>query len=99
MCIFGHGEAKYEGTVEEKNHLFLDLVRYPAFVPLHAFDLSIKLFSHRGALVCRVHHDDHALCTVIVLFFFDLLGFSASEASAFALDRASAGIRIYRKND
>ena len=99
MCIFGHGEAKYEGTVEEKNHLFLDLVRNLAIVPLYPPDLSFELFSHRGALVCRVHHDDHALCTVIVLFFFDLLGFSASEASAFALDCASAGIRIYRKND
>ena len=99
MCIFGHGEAKYEGTVKEKNHLFLDLVRYPAFVPLHAFDLSIKLFAHRGALVRRVHYDDHALCAVIVLFFFDLLGFSASEESAFTLNRASARIWIYQEND
>ena len=99
MCIFGHGEAKYEGTVEEKNHLFLDLVRYPAFMPLHAFDLSIELFAHRGALVRWFHHDDHALCSVIMLYLIDLLGFSASEACAFALDCASAGIRIYRKND
>ncbi len=99
MCIFGHGEAKYKGTVEEKNYLFLDLVRYPAFVPLHAFDLSIKLLAHYRALVRWFHHDDHALCSVIVFYFFDLLGFSASEASAFALDCASARIRIYRENN
>ncbi|MEY3631542.1 MAG: hypothetical protein RL408_1096 [Bacteroidota bacterium] len=68
-------------------------------MPLHAFDLSIKLFSHRRALVCRLYHDDHAIRAIIVLLLVDLLGFSASEASAFTLDRPVARLWIYREND
>lgn len=67
-------------------------------MPIYAPDLSFKLFSHRRALGCRLYNDDHALRTIIVLFLLDLLAFSASEASAFALDRAYAGLRIYRQN-
>lgn len=99
MCIFEHGKAQFEGTPTEKNHLFPDLVRNLAIMPLYPTDLSFKLFAHRWALVRGVHHDDHAVCAIVVLFFFDLLDFSASEASAFALDRASAGIWIYRQID
>ena len=82
MCIFGYGETQHKGTPKEKNHLFPDLVRNLAIMPLYPTDLSFKLFAHRWALVRGVHHDDHALCAVAVLFFFDLLDFSASEASA-----------------
>jgi hypothetical protein len=64
---------------------------------IHAANLSFELFPNRGALVSRVYHDDHALCAVIVPNFSDLLGFSASEASAFALDCACAGLWIYRE--
>ena len=65
-------------------------------MPVYPADLSFKLFAHRGALGCRLYYDDDALRTVIVLYLLDLLDFSASEASAFALNRVSAGIWIYR---
>jgi hypothetical protein len=99
MCIFGYGKAQFESTSEEKNHLFPDLVRNLAIVPLYPTDLSFELFAHCRTLVRRVHHDDDAVRAVIVFDFLDLLDFSASEASAFALDRASAGIWIYWEND
>lgn len=67
-------------------------------MPLHAFDLPIKLLSYRGALVRRVHHDDHALRAIIVLLLINLLDFSASEASAFAFDRPITWVWIYREN-
>ena len=67
-------------------------------MPLHAFDLSIKLFSHRRALVRRIYYDDHALRAIIVLLFVSLLDFSASEASAFTLVRPVAWLWIYREN-
>ena len=99
MCIFEHGKAQFEGTPTEKNHLFPDLVRNLAIVPVHAFDLPFKLFFNCRTLVCWLYHDDDALCAVVVSYFLDLLDFSASEASAFAPNRASAGIWIYREND
>ena len=67
-------------------------------MPLHAFNLPIKLFPYRRALVRRVYHDDHALRAIIVLLLINLLDFSASEASAFALDRPVAWLWIYREN-
>ena len=97
MCIFGYGETQHKGTPTEKNHLFPDLVGNVAIVPIHAFDLPFELFAHRRTLVCRVYHDDDALCPIAVSFFIDILDISASEASAFTLDCTSARIRIYRK--
>ena len=67
-------------------------------MPVHAIDLPFELFPDRRTLVCWLYHDDDALCPVVVSYLLDLLGFSASEASAFALDRASPGIWIYREN-
>lgn len=99
MCIFGNGKAQCESTPAEKNLIVPYLVRNLAIVPIHATNLSFKLFPHRRALVRRLYYDDHALRPVIVLYLLDLLGFSASEASAFAPDCASARLWIYRQND
>lgn len=65
-------------------------------MPLYVANLSFELFACRRTLVCWVHYDDDALCPVIMPYIPDLLGFSASEASAFALDRVSARLWIYR---
>lgn len=99
MCIFGNGKAQCESTPAEKNLIVPYLVRNLAIVPIHATNLSFKLFPHRRALVRRLYHDDHAIRAVVVLYLLDLLGLSASEASAFAPDCASARLWIYRQND
>jgi len=96
MCIFGYGETQHKGTPKEKNSLFPDLVRNVAIVPVHAIDLPFELFPDRRTLVCWLYHDDDALCTAVMPHFPDLLGFSASEASAFTLDRVSARLWFYR---
>ena len=44
-------------------------------MPLYPTDLSFKLFAHRGALVRRVHHDDHAVRAVAMPNFTHLLDF------------------------
>lgn len=96
MCIFGYGETQHKGTPKEKNSLFPDLVRNVAIMPVHAIDLPFELFPDRRTLVCWLYHDDDALCTAVMPHFPDLLGFSASEASAFTLDRVSARLWFYR---
>lgn len=96
MCIFGYGETQHKGTPKEKNYLFPDLVRNVAIVPVHAIDLPFELFPDRRTLVCWLYHDDDALCTAVMPYLLDLLGFSASEASAFTLDRVSARLWFYR---
>ena len=96
MCIFEHGKAQFEGTPTEKNHLFPDLVRNLAIVPVHAIDLPFELFPDSRTLVRWLSDDDDAVCPVVMPYIPDLLGFSASEASAFTLDRVSARLWFYR---
>lgn len=96
MCIFGYGETQHKGTPKEKNHLFPDLVRNVAIVPVHAIDLPFELFPDSRTLVRWLSDDDDALCPVIMPYIPDLLDFSASEASAFTLDRVSARLWFYR---
>ena len=96
MCIFGYGETQHKGTPKEKNHLFPDLVRNVAIVPVHAIDLPFELFPDSRTLVRWLSDDDDALRPVIMPYIPDLLDFSASEASAFTLDRVSARLWFYR---
>lgn len=96
MCIFGYGETQHKGTPTEKNHLFPDLVRNVAIVPVHAIDLPFELFPDSRTLVRWLSDDDDAVCPVVMPYIPDLLGFSASEASAFTLDRVSTRLWFYR---